>query len=129
MSSGRLLSVTVALVLQQEGPRVREPVLLRWFSRARPQHRAHDLPWGLPHTAGGRASLARTSSLNRWTRHRAIGTEHAAIPLLRAQRRATATACVEDLAGVGRHGFRLRGGAVQAGDDGLKDHGFSCISL
>jgi hypothetical protein len=73
------------------------------------------------HTA--RSGLARTLSLNRWARHRAIRAEHAAIALPRSQRRAAADTFVEELAGISRHGFRFGGSAMRAGDNAFKDHG------
>jgi len=80
---------------------------------------------GLPRTAGSRAGPARTLRLNRRTRYRAVGTEHATIALLRLKHPATAGAFIKEAAGIGRHGFRFCGGAVRAGDDGFKDHGIS----
>jgi hypothetical protein len=72
-------------------------------------------------TAGG--STARTHGLNRRARNRAVGTEHTTIARLRPQRRAAATACIEKLARIGRHGLRFRGGTMRTSDDGFKNHG------
>jgi hypothetical protein len=76
-----------------------------------------------------RSGLARTLSLNRWARHRAIRAEHAAIALPWMQRRAAADTFVEELAGINRHGFRFGGSAMRAGDNAFKDHGaYLCTS-
>jgi hypothetical protein len=72
-------------------------------------------------TAG--SGLARTLSLNRRARYRAIRAEHAAIALPRSQRRAATDTFVEELAGISRHGFRFGGSAMRAGDNAFKDHG------
>jgi hypothetical protein len=75
------------------------------------------------------SGLARSLSLNRWARHRAIRAEHAAIALLWTQRRASADTFVEELAGINRHGFRFGGSAMRAGDNAFKDHGaYLCTS-
>ena len=73
-------------------------------------------------TAGTCADLARTLCLNWRTGYRAVGAEYAAVTLLRSQHRAAAGALVENLAGVGRHGFHLSGGAMRAGNNRLKEH-------
>src|SRR5712691_5500215 len=74
-------------------------------------------------TAGSRAALARALGLDRWTGHRAVGTEHTAIALLRPQPHATTGALIEKLARIGRHGLRFGGPAVRAGNHRLVDHG------
>src|SRR5260370_2567234 len=76
-------------------------------------------------TAGSRAALARTFGLDRRTGHRAVGTEHTAIALLRPQPHATAGALIEKLACIGRHGLRFGGSAVRAGNYRMVDH--SCV--
>src|SRR5215831_7607066 len=79
-----------------------------------------------PSTCAARSpGLARTLCLDRWARHRAIGTEHAAITLARTQHRAAAGTSVEELAGIGRHSFRFGGSAKRAGDNALKHHSTS----
>ncbi len=57
-----------------------------------------------------------TLRLNWWTRHRAVGTKHAAIAWLRPELRAAAGALVQNLAGVGTHRFRLCGPTIRAGN-------------
>jgi len=73
-------------------------------------------------TAGSGTRLTRPLRLDRRTRHRAVRAEHAAVAPLWSQPLATARAIVKVPAGVNRHGFGLRSGAMRAGDDGLKDH-------
>jgi hypothetical protein len=112
-----------------------------WASRPlRPQrHPGEDRPAGPAGSKGrigacavsrtARSGLARTLSLNRWARHRAIRAEHAAIALLWTQRRAAADTFVEELAGINRHGFRFGGSAMRASDNAFKDHGaYLCTS-
>lgn len=76
----------------------------------------------LTHTAGIPVHLTRTLGLDRWAWYRTIGTEYAAIALLRPQRRAAAHAIVKDLTSVSRHGLRSGSAAVRACNDGCKDH-------
>ena len=66
------------------------------------------------------STAALALKLDGRARHRAIGTEHAAVPHLRAQRGAATLALVEELAGVGRHLFDLAVSAVRTGDFGVK---------
>jgi len=67
-------------------------------------------------TAGHVARFPTTLSLNWRTRHRAVGTKHAAIAWLRPELRAAAGALVQNLAGISRHRFRLCGPAIRAGN-------------
>src|SRR5260370_2871707 len=76
-------------------------------------------------TAGSRAALARTFGLDRRTGHRAVGTEHTAIALLRPQPHATAGALIEKLACIGRHGLRFGSSAVRSGNYRMVDH--NCV--
>jgi hypothetical protein len=68
------------------------------------------------------AWLSGALSLNRWTWHRTVGTEHAAIARLGFQLCAAAGAFIEELTRIGRHGLRFRNGAVRTGDGRLKKH-------
>jgi len=77
----------------------------------------------LHRAAPGRPSLAGALCLDRRTRHRTVRAEHAAIARFWPQRRAAAAALVKELAGVGRHGFRLGCSTMRTGDDGLEHHG------
>lgn len=54
--------------------------------------------------------------LDRWTWHRAIGTEHTAVAVLRTQHRTAVRAIVEILTGICRHYFRLRRAAKRTGN-------------
>lgn len=72
--------------------------------------------------SAGRHPL-RIRSLHWRTRHRAVGTEDAAIVRLRPQPRPAARAIIEKLARIARHRFRLRGSTVRTRNDRLKDHG------
>src|SRR5579885_119494 len=77
--------------------------------------------WALvasPGTAvlGGVARFPR--QLHRRARHIRIRTKHAAIAGFGFQQRAAALAVVEELASIGRHGFRLAMTALGAGDGG-----------
>ena len=63
-------------------------------------------------TAGRRARFG----LNGRTRHRTIGTEHAAIALLRPQLRAAAGAHIKELAGVRWHRLRFGHAATRTGN-------------
>src|SRR5713226_7390737 len=73
-----------------------------------------------------RATRRRLSAgarlLHRRTWHRAVGTEHAAVSRFRLEAGAASLALIEELAGIGRHGFHARGPATRAGDDALDDH-------
>ena len=77
---------------------------------------------GLSGTTGGAALGARPLRLDRRTRHRPVGAEHAAVARLRPQRRAALRARIENPAGIRRHRLRFRRCAVRAGDDRFKDH-------
>src|SRR6478752_9495746 len=72
--------------------------------------------------AGQVAGSSVHSLLNGWAGNRAIGTEHAAIALLRPEQCAASLALVEELAGVGRHRLGRRVSAMRAGNQGLKLH-------
>src|SRR5262249_19252199 len=72
--------------------------------------------------AGIPVQLTRTLSLDRRAWYRTIGTEYAAIALLRPQRRAAAGAIVKEPTSVGRHGLRFGSAAMRARNDGFKDH-------
>jgi hypothetical protein len=94
--------------------------------RAVPRARAPDTAspvTPLPSTTRRRTFFAGTLGLNRRTRRRAVGTENAAIARLRPQPHPAAGAFIKEPAGVGRHGFRLRGSAMRTSNHGLKDHG------
>ena len=71
--------------------------------------------WALPATPALR--------LNRRAFHRAEGTEHAAVAGVGAQQRLAVAALVEELAGVGRHGFLLGISTAWARQHGLQDNG------
>jgi hypothetical protein len=73
----------------------------------------------------GCARFAGTLGLFGRARRRTVGAEYAAIARLRPQPHPAAGALIEELTGIGRHGFRFCGGAVGAGDDGFQDHGVS----
>jgi hypothetical protein len=66
--------------------------------------------------------LTRTLGLDRRARNRAKGTEHATVAWFRLEYRAAAGACIEILAGIGRHHLRSCGGAMRAGDNGFTNH-------
>ena len=55
-------------------------------------------------------------SLNRWAGLRAVRAEDAAVARYRMKQRAAALTVVEELTGVGRHGFRFRMAAMRAGN-------------
>jgi hypothetical protein len=78
--------------------------------------------FGSPRAARASASFAGTLGPDRWTWHRAIRTEHAAIARLRLQLGATARALVEKTAGIRRHAFRFLRAAMWARDEGFEDH-------
>jgi len=101
---------------QQAGVKAAKPVA-RGLGR-RVGHR-------LSRTAGGRARFTGAYCLDWWTRHRAVGAEHAAIARLRLQLRAAAGAFIEELAGIGRHGLHFCNGAMRTGDGRLKKHRIS----
>src|SRR5665811_2032515 len=64
-------------------------------------------------------AVSRTTRLillDRWTRHRSVRTEHAAIAELRLKPFATALAVIEELAGIGRHSLHRLMTAVRACD-------------
>ena len=85
----------------------------------------HQLPLMSPlRRSSARRAIAAASGfrLHGRTRHRSVGTEHAAVARLRLQLCATAGANIEKLTGIGRHDLRLRKGAVWTGDDRLKRH-------
>ncbi len=69
-----------------------------------------------------RGFVPRGLCLHRRAGHRAVRTEDAAMPGLRPQHGPAPGAFVKELARIGRHRFRFRGGAMRAGDDGLMDH-------
>src|SRR6516162_5653676 len=75
-----------------------------------------------PRAAGGHARFPCPLGLNRRARHGAERAKHAAVAGLRLQHRVAASALVEELARVGRHGFRLGGAAVRARNERLQDH-------
>src|SRR5271166_104315 len=64
----------------------------------------------------------RARLLDRWTRNRPVGAEHAAIPQLRTQQRAAPSALIENLAGIGRHRLDRGGAAYRAGYGRSQDH-------
>jgi hypothetical protein len=72
--------------------------------------------------AGRRSGLSCALRLNRRARHRAVRTEDAAITRLWPQHGPATGAFVKELAGVDRHRFRFRGGAVRAGNYGSLNH-------
>jgi hypothetical protein len=75
--------------------------------------------------SSARRAIASASGFRLYgrTRHRSVGTEHAAVARLRLQLCATAGANIEKLTGIGWHDLRLRKCAVWTGDDRLKRHG------
>ena len=74
---------------------------------------------------GAAAALADALGLNRRTRHRSVGTEHAAIAGLRLQLCTAAGAFIEKLTGIRRHGLLFRQGAVWTGDGRFQKHRIS----
>jgi hypothetical protein len=79
----------------------------------------------LSRATASRAGFAGALGLYRRARHRTVGAEYAAITRLRPQPLPAAGAFIKEPAGIGRHGFRFRGGAVRAGDGGFQDHSIS----
>ena len=71
------------------------------------------------------SKLACALCLNWRTRHRAVGTENATIAGPGFQLCAAASAFIEELTGIGRHGLRFRNAAVRTGDGRLKKHWIS----
>ena len=65
--------------------------------------------------------------LNWRARNRAVGTEHAAITLLRPQERPAAGAVIEELARISRHCLQLRRPAQRTGDGGFSNHNNSFL--
>src|SRR4051812_45512130 len=73
-------------------------------------------------SASMRLGATRALLLNRWTRHRPIRAEHAAVTIFRLEATAAPRAVIEELAGVGGH--RLGGlmPASRARDGGREYH-------
>jgi hypothetical protein len=67
---------------------------------------------------------AQMRGLNRRTRNRAIGTEHAAITRLRPQRGAAAATWIKEPTGIGGHRLGFCRCAIRASDDGSENHDF-----
>ena len=70
----------------------------------------------------GVALDAQPFRLDRRTRNRTVGAEHAAVARLRPQRRTALRACIEDAAGVRRHCLRFCRCAMRTGNERFKDH-------
>jgi hypothetical protein len=62
-----------------------------------------------------RSAARLAGNLDRWARHRAVGTEHAAVARLGFEHRVAALALVEPLTGVGGHPLCLHVPAYRAG--------------
>jgi hypothetical protein len=66
-------------------------------------------------------SAAGPLLLDRWTRHGAVGAEHAAVAGFRTEQLAATLAVVEKLASVGRHGFGCPMAAMRTGQRALQN--------
>jgi hypothetical protein len=75
-----------------------------------------------PTEAALTATRALAALLDRGTRHRAVGTEHAAIASQRLKPRSAALAIIEKLASVGGHRFDGLVSALRTGQDRVKLH-------
>ena len=75
---------------------------------------------------GARAAAIRAPLLDRRTRHRAVGAEHAAVALPWAQERLALGAFVKEHAGVRGHFHLFLVPAVRASEDGVQRHGHAC---
>ena len=70
--------------------------------------------------AAAAPTVALAFKLDRWTRHRSVGAEHAAITCLWPQQSVAAITFVEELTGVHRHLLNLAVATIRAGDLGTK---------
>jgi hypothetical protein len=77
---------------------------------------------GPPTEAALTATRTPAALLDRGTRHRAVGTEHAAIAGQRLKPRSAALAIIEELASVGGHRFDGLVLALRTGQDRVKLH-------
>ena len=69
-----------------------------------------------------KSDAARAALLHRWTRHRAIGAEHATVPRQRLEPFAAPVAVIEELAGIRGHLPGRLMAAFRAGDDRFLNH-------